>query len=127
MNFIPARLEPGSGALNLHLGNGITLPVPEERSARYEGMKGREVLFGIRPEHLTERREGRAGYAQIEITPEVIEPMGMETLVHFHLDGTRDLCARLDPTVPASPGTPITLTADLANMHLLDPGSGRVL
>jgi multiple sugar transport system ATP-binding protein len=127
MNFIPARLEAASGALNLHLPGGIVLPVPEERTARYEAAKGREVLFGIRPEHLTERREGRASYAEIEIVPEVIEPMGMETLVHFHLDGARDLCARLDPTVPAAPGAPITLTADLANMHLLDPQSGRVL
>jgi multiple sugar transport system ATP-binding protein len=127
MNFIPARLEAASGALNLHLPGGIVLPVPEERTGRYEAAKGREVLFGIRPEHLTERREGRATYAEIEITPEVIEPMGMETLVHFHLDGARDLCARLDPTVPAAPGAPIRLTADLANMHLLDPQSGRVL
>jgi multiple sugar transport system ATP-binding protein len=127
MNFLPARLEAASGALNLHLGSGITLPVPAERSARYDAMKGREVLFGIRPEHLTERRDGRPHYAHIEITPEVIEPMGMETLVHFHLENTRDLCARLDPTVEAAPGTPITLTADLANMHLLDPESGRVL
>jgi multiple sugar transport system ATP-binding protein len=127
MNFIPARLEPASGALNLALPGGIRLPVPSERSPRYEGHAGREVLLGLRPEHLTERREGRPGYAHIEITPEVIEPMGMETLVHFHMEGTRDLCARLDPTIEAAPGTPITLTADLANMHLLDPESGRVL
>jgi multiple sugar transport system ATP-binding protein len=127
MNFIPATLEPASGALNLRLPGDILLAVPADRSARYTGHAGRQVLLGIRPEHLTEPRQGRAGYADLEITPEVIEPMGMETLVHFHIEGTRDLCARLDPTVPASPGTALRLTADLANMHLLDPESGRVL
>jgi multiple sugar transport system ATP-binding protein len=127
MNFIPARLEPASGALNIALPGGVMLPLPVERNGRYDTHAGREVVLGLRPEHLTERREGRAGYAHLEVTPEVIEPMGMETLVHFHLEGTRDLCARLDPTIPAEPGRPITLTADLANMHLLDPESGRVL
>jgi multiple sugar transport system ATP-binding protein len=127
MNFIPAVLEPASGALNLRLPGDIVLPVPEERSPRYNSHAGRQVLLGIRPEHLTEPRQGRGTYADLEITPEVIEPMGMETLVHFHMEGTRDLCARLDPTVPAEPGSPLRLTADLANMHLLDPESGRVL
>ena len=126
MNFIPAVLEPASGALNLRLPGDITLPVPPERTARYAAHGG-PVLFGIRPEHLTETRTGRATYAEMQVVPEVIEPMGMETLVHFHLDGARDLCARLDPTVPAAPGTPLRLTADLANMHLLDAQSGRVL
>ncbi|WP_207537566.1 ABC transporter ATP-binding protein [Sabulicella rubraurantiaca] len=127
MNFIPARIEPASGALNLRLPGDILLPIPAERSDRYRAQGGREVLFGIRPEHLTETRQGRATYADLEVVPEVIEPMGMETLVHFHMDGTRDLCARLDPTIPAAPGQPLRLTADLANMHLLDPQSGRVL
>jgi multiple sugar transport system ATP-binding protein len=127
MNFIPARIEQASGALNLVLTGDIRLPVPAERSARYAPQAGREVLLGIRPEHLTEPRQGRAGYAPIEVTPEVIEPMGMETLVHFHLGPARDLCARLDPTVPAEPGRAMQLTADLSNMHLLDPESGRVL
>ncbi len=126
MNFIPAVLEPASGALTLRLPGGATLPVPAERTARYAPHAG-PVIFGIRPEHLTEIRSGRPGYAAMQVVPEVIEPMGMETLAHFHLDGARDLCARLDPTVPAAPGEPLPLTADLANMHLLDPQTGRVL
>jgi multiple sugar transport system ATP-binding protein len=127
MNFIPALLEPASGALNLRLAGDIVLPVPVERAGRYQGHAGRPVVLGLRPEHLTERREGRTSYADLPIVPEVIEPMGMETLVHFHLEGARDLCARLDPTIPAEPGAAMRLTADLANMHLLDPESGRVL
>jgi multiple sugar transport system ATP-binding protein len=57
----------------------------------------------------------------------VIEPMGMETLVHFHLGEARDCCARIEPTVHAAPGEPILLTADMNNMHLLDAATGRVL
>jgi len=49
MNFIPARVENGSGALRLNLPNGIVLVVLEERTSRYSAMAGKEVLFGIRP------------------------------------------------------------------------------
>jgi multiple sugar transport system ATP-binding protein len=39
----------------------------------------------------------------------------------------RELCARLDPTVPAEPGRAMPFMADLNNMHLIETQSGRVL
>ncbi len=127
MNFIPARVENGSGALRLNLPNGIVLPVPEERTHRYKPAAGKEVLFGIRPEHLTEPKNlDRQNIAVFELTPEVIEPMGMETLVHLWLQGA-EVCSRIDPTTPAEPGRPMQVAVDLNHMHLIDPDSGRVL
>ncbi|WP_439599405.1 ABC transporter ATP-binding protein [Falsiroseomonas sp.] len=127
MNFFPATVENGSGALRLNLPNGIVLPVPADRTARYQAAAGREVLFGIRPEHLTEPKNlDRDNIAVFEVTPEVIEPMGMETLVHFWMQGA-EICARIDPTTPAEPGRPMQLAADLNHMHLIDPVSGLVL
>jgi multiple sugar transport system ATP-binding protein len=127
MNFIPARLEPASGALNLRLPQDIVLPVPPDRTARYAGHAGQEVVFGIRPEHLTEPKNlDRANIAVFEAAPEVIEPMGMETLIHFWMQG-EEICSRIDPTTPAAPGQRMPLAADLNHMHLIDPVSGRVL
>jgi multiple sugar transport system ATP-binding protein len=127
MNFIPGRLENGAGALRLHLPNDIVLNVPAERTSRYAGQAGREILFGIRPEHLTEAKNlDRPNVAQLVATPEVTEPMGMETLVHFKLNGA-EICGRVDPSAPASPGLPLPMAVDLNHMHLLEPQSGRVL
>jgi multiple sugar transport system ATP-binding protein len=127
MNFLPARVENASGALRLNLPNGIVLPVPAERTARYQGTAGREMLFGIRPEHLTEPKNlDRQNISVFEVTPEVIEPMGMETLIHFWMQGA-EICSRIDPTTPAAPGRPMQLAADLNHMHLIDPESGKVL
>ncbi|WP_456316580.1 ABC transporter ATP-binding protein [Teichococcus cervicalis] len=101
MNFIPGRLENGAGALRVHLPGDIVLPVPAERTARYTPLAGREILFGIRPEHLTEAKNlDRPHFAPMTATPEVTEPMGMETLVHFKMAGGRDL----RPRRPAGPG-----------------------
>jgi len=127
MNFIPVRVESGSGALRLSLPNGIVVPIPTERTDRYAAMAGKEVLFGIRPEHLTEPKNlDRQNIVQFELTPEVLEPMGMETLVHLWLQGA-EICSRIDPTTPAEPGRPLQVAADLNHMHLIDPESGRVL
>jgi multiple sugar transport system ATP-binding protein len=127
MNFIPGRLENGSGALRVHLPNDIVLNVPEARTARYAAMAGKEVIFGLRPEHLTEEKNlERPGFARFPATPEVTEPMGMETLVHFKMNGA-EICGRVDPNAPAHPGQPLSMAADLNNMHILDPQSGRVL
>jgi multiple sugar transport system ATP-binding protein len=128
MNFIPARLVNGGAALAVQLPDGTALPVPAERSARYAPHAGREVLFGIRPEHLTEIRPGdhRPHLARFEAAPEVVEPMGMETLLHFWMQGN-EVCARVDPATPAEPGRRLPLAADMSQMHLIDPQSERML
>jgi len=127
MNFLPAQLENSAGALRLNLPNGITFPVPSGRTARYQAYVGRELIFGIRPEHLTEvKPTGKPNLAIFEAKPQVIEPMGMETLVHFWLQ-ENEVSARLDPAVQAEVGCPLPLQADLDQMHLIDPQTDRVL
>jgi multiple sugar transport system ATP-binding protein len=127
MNFIPAKLEQASGALRLHLPQDIVLDVPAARTARYQAHAGRDVLFGIRPEHLTDDKPtDKSNTAPVTLKPEVIEPMGMETLVHFKLNGT-EVSARLDPATPAAVGAPLSLIAHMDQMHLIDPTSDKVL
>ncbi len=85
------------------------------------------LLFGLRPEHLTEMRpHSVANQYPFEVTPEVTEPMGMETLVFFSVNGT-EMCARTNPAANTQPGVRTQLLADLNHMHLIDEGSGRVL
>jgi len=127
MNFIPGRLEETSGALNVVLANGTALAVPEARVARYRPHAGKAVLFGIRPEHLTDDKTmDKANLAPLSLTPEVIEPMGMETLAHFKQDGA-EITARLDPSTPAEVGVPLPLLAHMDQMHLVDPSNDKVL
>ncbi|MBR0656530.1 ABC transporter ATP-binding protein [Plastoroseomonas arctica] len=127
MNFSPARLEGDAHALRVVLPNGTALPVPEHRAARYAPYVGRPILVGIRPEHLTDKKPtDKRNIADFPAIPEVIEPMGMETLVHFWMDG-HEISARLDPTCPVSVGVPITLAADMDQMHIIDPATDKVL
>ena len=84
MNFMPARLVGDDSALSVQLEDGQTLPVPEARRARYAPHHNKEMLLGLRPEHLTDMLDpGRPGIAPFRAKVDVVEPMGMETLVHF--------------------------------------------
>ena len=127
MNFVNARVAGTPGALAIELADGQTLPIPQARQGRYAAQRDRAVVFGLRPEHLTEPREqGRFGIAPLRITVDVVEPMGMETLVHFFL-ANEPVCARVDPQAPAAPNAPLTLAANMNHMHLIEPSSGEVL
>ena len=66
------------------------------------------------------------GQSTFDVTVDVIEPMGMETLVFFTLNGV-EVCGRTDPLADLHPGKRAQLLADLRYMHLIDGDSGRVL
>jgi multiple sugar transport system ATP-binding protein len=101
MNFIPARIEGANNALSVRLSDAISLPIPAQRLDRYGPYKDKKMIFGIRPEHLTETHEGsKANMAPLTALVDVTEPMGMETMVHFFIEGA-PVCARVDPTVRA--------------------------
>ena len=128
MNITGCALEETAGALRVRLDGQVSFPVPAERTARYRAYAGqRRLLFGLRPEHLTEMRpHSVANQCPFEVTPEVTEPMGMETLVFFSVNGT-EMCARTNPAANMQPGVRTQLLADLNHMHLIDEASGRVL
>jgi multiple sugar transport system ATP-binding protein len=128
MNFLPCRLEDAGGALRVRLGDDIVLPVPPSHAGRYRSHAGRPGLtFGLRPEHLTDGKpNGAPQPATIDAAIEVTEPLGMETLVFFRVNGI-DVCARVSPNAGAREGARMRLAASLDHMHLIDDASGCVL
>ncbi len=127
MNFMPARLVGDDGALAVQLEDGQVLPIPPARVARYTPHGNKEMLLGLRPEHLTDMLDpGRPGLAAFHAKVDVVEPMGMETLVHF-FQGKTSAIARVNPDSTAQPGDLLTLQADMNNMHLIDTASGKVV
>ena len=128
MNFVPCRLEEAAGKLNLRLTDRLAFPVPAARAARYQNVpRNEKLLLGIRPEHLAEANaHGETGVEPFETVLDVTEPMGMETLVYFTLEGTQ-MCGRVSPSAGAREGAPLRMAVDLNNMHLLNEGTGAVL
>jgi multiple sugar transport system ATP-binding protein len=128
MNFVPCRLEETAGTLRVRLSDALAFPVPAARDARYRPhLRNSSLLFGLRPEHILERRSQlEPNMHEFEAVLEVTDPMGMETLVYFVVNG-KEVCGRVDPNAHAQAGASMKLVADLNNMHLIDDASGAVL
>src|SRR5246127_4609041 len=56
MNFMPARLESNGSGLSLRVSDKYAFPLPAARTERYRPYLGKDLTFGIRPEHLTEAK-----------------------------------------------------------------------
>ena len=127
MNFMRCRLEQNGVGLRVRISEKVSLPVPAAQSGRFQQLTGKELIFGLRPEHITEpRRTDRDPNCEFAATLDVVEPMGMETMVFFRVDG-QEICGRVDPGSAAGAGETMRLHANMKHMHLIDPQSGVVL
>jgi multiple sugar transport system ATP-binding protein len=129
MNFLPCTVESNGDALRVRLSDKIALPVPASRAAQYRSAVGKEMTFGLRPEHVTEPKSGNGasgGDSDFAAVLDVVEPMGMETMVYFTINGT-EVCARVDPNAAGEAGATMRLHANMDHMHLIDPATGLVL
>jgi sn-glycerol 3-phosphate transport system ATP-binding protein len=85
---------------------------------------GRDVLLGVRPEHLEPCAQGEA---MMTVDVDLIEPLGSDTLVYGHLGangaGAR-VAVRLHQSVDARVGR-LPVRYDPAQLHWFDPAGGK--
>jgi len=129
MNFLACHLEEAAGGLQMRLSDTLAFPVPPERIARYKPYVGSaDLMLGLRPEHIMETRpHTEPNQHDFDMKIDVVEPMGMETLVYFTVLEGAEMCGRVNPNAGAAEGRTMKLRADLNNMHLIDNGTGKVL
>src|SRR6266513_960244 len=82
-------------------------------------LNGREVLLGVRPEHLEPCGESDAAFVA---AVDLVEPLGADTLAHGAVEGTR-IVVRLSGAQRVSEGR-LPLRFDPARRHYFDAGNG---
>jgi len=125
MNILPAKITDDGHDIYFF---GHRMPVSEqfrETALRY---RGREVMLGIRPEHIgAEHEVDWQSKTSITGTIEILEPLGHEVIVHFEVQGeTVSGRLRSHLSLP-KPGEQITLQVKTEAMHLFDPVSEQRL
>jgi multiple sugar transport system ATP-binding protein len=150
MNFMTGRIEDGK--VKVPLGE---LPLVDELRQRLgEGVTGRAVIVGIRPESFEDaaltgeaRERGYVFRAKIDL----VESMGSEKYAYFNVQGERvrsqeleelaadsgadeiptsgegQIVARLDAASSIERGQEAELWVDPSKLHFFDPESGRSL
>ena len=85
------------------------------------------VPYYLSAEHISEAwPHPEPGTAELALPVDVVEPMGMETMVYVTVNGT-EVCTRVSPASALPPGETMRFTADLRHMHLIDPATDRVV
>ncbi|MGX5826697.1 sugar ABC transporter ATP-binding protein [Mesorhizobium erdmanii] len=128
MNLIPATIATSGNALSVVLQREarepITLPMANA-PAGLSAFQGKSIIFGVRPEALTdpegaERNASNIATADLHI--EVVEPAGSDTFAVTNLGG-KGVVARLRADANIQPGTSTPLAFNLTKAVFFDPAT----
>jgi multiple sugar transport system ATP-binding protein len=123
MNFLSARIEQDDGQGQTRLrGTGFQVPLGDALSRRLDPLTGRDVLVGVRPEHVNDVADAD-GAASARASVDVVEALGAEVYVHLKLEAG-ELVARFDPRRAPHVGEMIDVRLSAESLHLFDPESG---
>jgi multiple sugar transport system ATP-binding protein len=120
MNFFDAKLFGSDESIHIET-KAFQVDVPRDRNPVLKPHLGKEVIFGIRPEDIHDKR-----FVPVDVTAaplvarvDVIEPMGAERYLFLNVD-SQDFVARVDPRSAASVGEDLEIALNMDNMHLFN-------
>ena len=139
MNFIEGKVlkegadffvEYGSEDTKTRAGVKYKIKLPAEKNAKdvLVPYVDKEVIIGIRPEHV----HNEPNYLEtmpegiVEAKVEVTELMGAETYLYMNSEG-HSINARVSPANTARPGDTIKITIDPSRIHLFDKETKKTI
>jgi ABC-type sugar transport system ATPase subunit len=128
MNFLPARI--GEGGRTIHIAGDVDLPVPARRVAECARHVGRELVFGLRPEHITSARSGDPTQVALPGRVMLVEPLGSDTLALIKLGNgaeAGEMTGRFAPDAGLAVGQTLPTGLALDHFHLFDKTTGAAI
>ena len=124
MNFFDATLVESDGKLEVNAG-GFRLEVPQPKADEWRQHKGKQVVFGIRPEDIHAKPFIPPGILEADMNAkvDVIEMMGNEIFLYLMTRDNKQFIGRVDPRVRSQVGDEVQLAVNMANAHIFDPKS----
>jgi multiple sugar transport system ATP-binding protein len=126
MNFFKGRIVGTPDAPVVDAGI-FSVPVPSANRLAAARVMGSDVIYGMRPEHMTIPRNGETGDGTlIEANVEVVEFLGYEEQVYCSLNGN-SFIVRLPAGMRARVGGRIPLVLPRERGHVFDAASEKAL
>jgi multiple sugar transport system ATP-binding protein len=124
MNLVPAVVEAAGDGQALHLGAGLSVPIPPKPGCRFEN--GLKVVMGLRTEDLfiDQGPEDLAVSHCVDGLVKVVEPLGNETNLHMDLEGSR-LVARCEGRRLVAVGDRLAMRMNLQHLHIFDAATEK--
>jgi multiple sugar transport system ATP-binding protein len=131
MNLLDGTLVRDGSAWLVRLAQSpeSSIALPDRLAPSAEAAPSRDVIVGVRPEHLKARRSDAGSPAQpgeLAATLELAEPLGHEHLLHLRV-GEAALTARSEPAAWPEMGATLLVRPVTERLHLFDAASGLSL
>ncbi len=129
MNFIPCKLERDDTGFKTTFTDGRRLPLGDATSNGLEAFVGRDLFFGVRPEHMIRAVDAgadRDGLAPLTVEIDLVQPTGTRTYAQFRFAG-EEATVELPAHSVEQPGTSLDLLVNMRRTVLIDPESDRVV
>lgn len=127
MNFFNGTLVGEEGKLFVDTGD-FRVDIPDDRKSTYADYVGKEVVMGMRPEHIhaPEYAPPNISPSPVKGTVEVVELLGHE--LHLYVNaGKSSFVATVDPRMAVNAGNEIEVDMDMSNVHLFDKNTERAI
>ncbi len=127
MNFFDVTLVEEDGNMFVD-GGTFKLKLPPDKAQSARSFRGKQVIFGARPEniHVHEFLPPGIRAEPITVNVDLTELMGNEIFLYL-LTGKKQFIARVDPRTQAKPGQTIDMVVNMDSVHLFDRESERVI
>ena len=128
MNFINATVGKDGSKYTLNFDK-YKIPVPADKceGGKLDPYVGKEVVFGIRPEHVhDEPEELQKSPCKLQANVDVTELMGAEIFLYVNIGGV-PITARVEPTSTAQPGDTIEIAFNLDKIHIFDKDTEQTI
>jgi multiple sugar transport system ATP-binding protein len=129
MNLIPAKLVRDNAKVcaALNGADGFSASLPVAGNGAWDAYVGREVILGLRPEHISDSLGPEAhgpDHHRLDCVVEVTEPTGPDTLAVAMVGGI-EATARLRADTVVRPGQRATFLVDMGKACLFDSTTER--
>ncbi len=129
MNFVRGKLVAANGGVLVEAAP-LKLALPDLHAQKVKSYVGREVVFGVRPDDISDRAlnppipmgEGNCCTVDVDVT----EPMGANVYAYLNA-GPHSLIADLSSETQARIGGRLEVAFDMHKTHLFDPDTELAL
>ncbi|MBN1900579.1 sn-glycerol-3-phosphate ABC transporter ATP-binding protein UgpC [Candidatus Sumerlaeota bacterium] len=128
MNFFEGKMVSENQEIFFDEGN-FKVKIPSQFKEKLAPYAGKEIICGIRPEHIYEKDatlQLRQGMELVKSKVEIIEPMGAEIYIYF-TTGKTPFISRMDAHVKAEVDENMELLVDINKCHFFDKASEQAV
>ncbi|MFQ5879016.1 MAG: glycerol-3-phosphate ABC transporter ATP-binding protein, partial [Dehalococcoidia bacterium] len=131
MNLFDGQLVAVDGNVCCQI-SGFNLKMDKEKEKALAKHLGEDVVFGVRPEHIVDRRlvPDAPPDAVVKTKIDVVEPLGNEIFLYLVPQlrlGEGSFIARMGPETWARPGQDFDVIFDVTKVHVFERETGKVI